>query len=37
MVLLRGHNVCFYEEIRKKISLNYPQYSLLSGALNIYV
>ena len=29
-VLMRGHNVCFHWEI-KKLSLNYPQYHLLSG------
>ena len=31
-VLMRGHNICFYLEIRK-IYLNYPQYLLLSGTL----
>ena len=30
---MRGHNVCFHGEIRKKTSLNYLQYPLLSGAL----
>ena len=29
---MRGHNIGFLREI-KKLSLNYPQYSLLSGAL----
>ena len=29
---MRGHNICFCLEIRK-ISLNYPQYLLLSGTL----
>ena len=29
---MKGHNICFPREIRKS-SLNYPQYSLLSGAL----
>ena len=29
---MRGHNICFHWEIRK-ITLNYPQYPLLSGAL----
>ena len=30
--LMMGHNICFHLEIRK-LSLNYPQYSFLSGAL----
>ena len=29
---MRGHNICFHRETRK-ISLNYPQYPRLSGAL----
>ena len=29
---MRGHNICFHREIRK-LSLNYPQYPRLSGAL----
>ena len=29
---MRGHNICFHYEIRK-LSLNYPQYPLLSGTL----
>ena len=32
MVLMRGYNICFCEEIRKSF-LNYPQYPLLSGAM----
>ena len=28
---MRDHNICFWRN--KKISLNYPQYPLLSGAL----
>ena len=30
---MRGHNICFRLEIRKKLSLNYLQYTLLSEAL----
>ena len=33
-VLLRGHNACFNAEIWK-ISLNYPFYPFLSGALAV--
>ena len=29
---MKGHNICFHREIRK-LSLNYPKYTLLSGAL----
>ena len=29
---MRGHNICFHREIRT-LSLNFPQYPLLSGAL----
>ena len=31
-ILMRGHNICFYREIRKLYS-NYPQYPFLSGGL----
>ena len=34
-VLMRGHNIMFSLRNKKKISLNYPQYPLLSGALVI--
>ena len=29
-----GHNVCCYRVICGKLSLNYPSFSLLSGALD---
>ena len=35
MVLMRGHNT-FSLRNKIKISLNYPQYTLLSGALPYY-
>ena len=31
---MRGHNICFCWEIRK-LPLNYRQYPLISGALNV--
>ena len=33
MVMMRGHNICFNAEIWK-ISLSYPCYPFLSGAMN---
>ena len=35
MVLMRGHNICFHQEIRKIIFDKYPQYPLLSGTLPV--
>ena len=31
---MKGHNLCIYEKLRK-LSLNYPCYPFLSGALHI--
>ena len=36
MVLMRGQNIYFHWEIKKKLYWNYPPYSLLSGALTMY-
>ena len=32
-VQMRGHNLCFYAELTKMLSLIITKYSLLSGAL----
>ena len=32
-VQMRGHNICFYAELTKKVSLIITKYSLLSRAL----